>query len=371
MNIEIELRVVDFEIRVKAKLLNIHSTANEIHFVLNHLLNIRAVCSNDSPVVYSTKEAEVLFRRAQEIIIENNHYDEITIEYGGKVDGYHTIINDQICAINFYSCWYPDGFNVPVNSLNVKFYTDHYNRLINGSHNSAEKCYEYVPLDFDCNILALRDGNVLSYRNIDVYYFDIRNEDIAKRYAEEFNNSLEYCAGLFGSTKIEKMNLCILPEGNKYDGYMRKKLIVLGGFNEDTKGFIHLITHETAHTWCTGADASSWEDWLNETTAEWTALVYDLDNNNNDLFDTSIQEREGRSKNYPPIKTADGHRPDGVHDKGTLLFYSIYKIYGIGMIKKLLTAYNALGEKNTENYLKMIYEIEPEVSRLIKEGILR
>jgi hypothetical protein len=369
MNIELQLHTDNDEIDVIAKLNDIDITNDNITFLVNHLLNIKRICHNNNAIDYSVEEANELFRKAKKIILKNENYANLIIEYGGKVDGYHTIINNEICAINYYSCWYPDNFNINVNSITVKYYTDNYNQMINGHYNKNRKYFEYTPLDFDCNILALNNARIISDCHIDICYFGRNNDKTAKIYSEEFNKSLKYCMELYKSKRVEKVNLCILPEGNKYDGYTRKRLIVLGGFNEDIERFIHLITHEIAHNWCTGANILSWEDWLNETTAEWTALLYDLEKNRMGLFSKTIDEKLERIKNYSSIKTKDGNRPDGVHEKGTILFYNIYKQYGIGTIKQLLTIYNNVKEKNTEEYLNAINHDLPEIANIIRQGI--
>lgn len=37
---------------------------------------------------------------------------------------------------------------------------------------------------------------------------------------------------------------------------------------------MYLLAHEMGHSYAFGADANTWQDWLNETHAEWSAMTY-------------------------------------------------------------------------------------------------
>jgi len=115
-----------------------------------------------------------------------------------------------------------------------------------------------------------------------------------------------------------------------------------------------MVAHELAHFWCSGADCYSWEDWLNETTAEWAALLYALKSGNTALFDSIINPHLENVNKYPPIKTSDGTRALGVHTKGTVLFLEIYKLFGIQVMEDLIKLFAILEIKTTDYYLEKI-----------------
>jgi len=145
---------------------------------------------------------------------------------------------------------------------------------------------------------------------------------------------------------------------------------VLGGFLPDITFARHLIAHEIAHNWCRGADVHSWEDWLNETTAEWTALLYQLHIGDMDKFDSVIQDRAKRAKYAPAIKTADGSRPDGVHDAGVILFYEIFKKYGFATIEKMLKLFDSLTDKSTDRFLELVdAKMGAQIAAALRNGV--
>ena len=116
--------------------------------------------------------------------------------------------------------------------------------------------------------------------------------------------------------------------------------------------------------------ANSWEDWLNETTAEWSALLYLLEKEREELVESSIKYRVDNCENTPSMKTDDGSRPQGVHDKGVVLFYKIYKKYEAEVIRKLLCIFYNLEKKDTQNYIDAINKVLPEVTEMITGGII-
>jgi hypothetical protein len=95
-----------------------------------------------------------------------------------------------------------------------------------------------------------------------------------------------------------------------------------------------------------------------------------LKRNNKELFDFIIKPKLDSYDSLPAIKTPDGSRPDGVHNKGTVLFYEIYKKYGVEVVRSLVRMFVGLEVKTTEKLLIEVREkISPEVAEFIEKGI--
>jgi len=343
----------------------------DFNFCLGNGFEIENIYDENGNITYNCMDKELEFRgTAQKIVVEKFKGNELTVEYKGGVNGYHNLNEEDILAVNFYSAWYPVESSVHLVISNVRVHLDDAFFVIKAKYNNQEKYWDYKPLDFDYNILAIKDYCVMKNEKVSVYYFGENTEQLAKPYFNNYSDIVDFYCVLYKSPEMAKNDIVILPKGNKYDGYKRKELIVFGGFREDYEGCIHLLAHEIAHNWCQGAKADSWEDWLNETTAEWSALLYEIEQKNEELVESVIQFKVDSCKDAPPIKTVDGSRPKAVHDKGVLLFYNMYKKYGVEVIRKLLYIFYNLEKKDTQNFIDAIHKVWPEVAEMITVGIM-
>jgi hypothetical protein len=124
------------------------------------------------------------------------------------------------------------------------------------------------------------------------------------------------------------------------------------------------------HNWFYAANTSSWEDWLNETAAEWSSLLYILSISNYKMFEQQMDWHLKTYINTPAIKTPDLKRPDGVHDRGTVMFYEIYKKYGKDVILDILRILASLDDVTTENFLnKLRNEMGGLIPDIIEKGL--
>lgn len=356
--LNIDLSFENNEIQAKAKFL-LKDDTEDICFSLNKTLKIIKI-TDEYGNEYIPQCEDISFQFRPELkkytINSGPGVKEITVEYGGKItNGYHNVISDDCIALNWYSGWYPQKpFNGTNNlfedtAVNIKN-IENYN-VIKGTRSGST--WTYKPLDFDVNIIAMKNYEEIRYDFLSLTYLKRCENSLSEKYKEYPGKILDYYRNIYEFDTLPHMDIVILPNTNPYDGYTRKQLIVLGGFCENITWVIKLIAHEIAHIWCTGADVCSWEDWLNETFAEWSALLFIADNVGIPEFEKIINLH--RRENLPPIKTADGKRPEkGVHDQGTLMIYELYSLYGKELIIKLLKIYNKLQIKTTSEFLSAL-----------------
>ncbi|MCL2409173.1 MAG: hypothetical protein FWC96_06105 [Oscillospiraceae bacterium] len=370
MTVNLDLYRHGEEINVAAHVLFSDSFSGELSFLLSRKMKIESAFASFGECTVEIAESDELFRKANKVSVSiPQKTQELRINYSGQPEGYHTFVNDMVFAVNYYSAWYPDEISTGSADLAVRFHDNFYTHVVNASYSESEKSWEYRPKDFDCNILAYKDAKSIQNDLLCLLYIG-DNDELAKVYFDAYTNAAEFCADLFETNRLSKCTLAVLPDGNAHDGYCRESLIVLGGFIDDPSYARHLLAHEIAHNWCAGADFNTWEDWLNETTAEWTSLLFLLHSGNADKFNSVIADKFQKCKNSPAIKTPDGSRPEGVHDKGTLLFYRIYQQYGYDAISKMLRLFDVLTEKTTENYIASIREnLSSDIADIIVTGI--
>jgi hypothetical protein len=380
-SLNIRLSIVGNEIFVRA-LVYFNGKMPDITFILNNDFIIDDVFAENTRIQWEKiNEIKPEFRcNCQNIkIIASDHIDNFEIGYHGKVnDCWYNIVTDDITALSSYSAWYPQGlpFNGPCKDI-VTFENSEKYFVVKGTYDKFREQWSYGEEGYDpFNVIIYKKDKlkVISNEYINIYYVDPNIEKFIDKIEQIYKNILHfYNGGLFKQHELSILDIaCVSPALTVGGAYRRKDLIFLTSISENELRFEYLLAHETAHEWCGGADASTWEDWLNETTAEWASLLYALEYDNDDLFHLILDQKlERMSKNnYPPIKTADGSRPDGVHDKGTILFYDIYKKQGKDVLVKMVRGFTDLEKKDTENYINQIEKnIDKEVAEEIKKRI--
>jgi hypothetical protein len=140
--------------------------------------------------------------------------------------------------------------------------------------------------------------------------------------------------------------------------YFRKGIIVFDRLPEvDSKDrcryAVSWLGHELGHSWFSGADTNSWEDWLNETGAEWSCLLFVLEHFGAGMFDELMALHLQNYKGTPTIRPAgtDKRPTGGVHDRGVVLFYLIARRFGYNIVKRILQLLTALPKFTTADLL--------------------
>ena len=182
------------------------------------------------------------------------------------------------------------------------------------------------------------------------------------------------------------MDIVAIDMPNGGGAYFRKELMVVDKYSGDAneeeirKSAICLLGHELGHIWFNGADSSSWEDWLNETGAEWAALCYIqylITRSNNDewlkeLFEQELIRHREQAKGTPVIQPPlSGKRPPtGVHQRGVVLWFEIYKKYGIDTIITIMRTLAELPLKTTNIFMAALREkMGNEIPDIIQRGL--
>ena len=344
-----------------------NNTEKELSFVLNNDLTITSILGAN--ITYQKiGEISPQFRSLSQVIkvTGNESIENIAIEYYGSVQfdlekrkNWHNIVTDDFVSLSFYSVWYPQDISVDISIDNVIIKDGHHWFVIKGIFNPEDATWEYGNKGFDpYNIVAYNSASLqkISSEYMNIYFCDHRIASQAKQANKIYNDIINFYNGdLFNKLNISTLDIaCASPFITVGGGYRRKDFMWCTSLGSNEAEISWLFAHETAHIWCAGADACSWEDWLNETTAEWAFLLFALHNNNADLFHAALQPKIEQYAALPPIKTPDGSRPDGVHEKGTVLFYKIYNDIGFDNMKKVVRCFTELENKSTDEFLNAL-----------------
>lgn len=319
-----------------------------------------------------------------------NESGTIFIEYDTFVEGENNILSEEVVALSLYSntfpsklpdyieestCYFKKGFE---QYDIIHYYVDNKSGLL---AKDSKKYFGEI-----ANIVGFRKGDLKSFEveNIKVYY---RKEssypnlfECAKIGAEAFS----YYNQIYPHKEAE-IELIVLGIGNS-GAYCRGNMMVTGIAPEDfhmpecmPKDFpiteedyrvwlkYTIFTHELGHIWFCHADTASYEDWLNETGAEWSSLLFLLHKGEQELFRKFYRIREYEHEaNKEAIKPKDLHRPNAVHGSGVVLFYMIYEKYGKDTVMELLSILSKMETQTTDGF---IVNVESELGKDIADFI--
>lgn len=336
--------------------ISLDKSVSEVSFILNSGLEISGIsCNEESVPITVEAEYEPLFcAEVKKYSVKcGSDFSAVKICYGGKINGWHNIITDNIIELNRYGVWFPCELSQSASiSAEISGCGEYF--LVKGEFDGS--LWHYSADEWDMNIILYRKSvmKTVSGKHISIYYADNSLDGAAEFSRNVFEDVLDYYTKeLFNKDYVKHTEMaCLYPALTSGGAYKRDGLIVCISPGTDEKEAITVNAHELAHEWCSGADVGSWEDWLNETTAEWSMLLYCLDRNKTEIFEAMTAEHLAKAPEFPPIKAADGSRPEGVHTKGTAVFYELYKAFGKETIKSVIRIFIDLDVKTTEKLLE-------------------
>lgn len=209
-------------------------------------------------------------------------------------------------------------------------------------------------------------------------------EPAANRLGEDVLWSLERFAGWFGPTRPSDFTVIQSPRG-KGEKSARRGLVMLNGLAEhdylnQREAYLPFLYHETARAWWWEAPRDSWENWLNESFAEYSALLAVRERLGASVFERLIDQKRQQITGLPPlwyIQQAVVSTPEkqdlasgSINDQGTLLLHGLAERIGYTRFLDFCRAMLWSGVTTTRHLLDLLAEIEDmETSRWLEDQL--
>jgi len=237
----------------------------------------------------------------------------------------------------------------------------------------------------DIVLTASRTMHTLEVANRDVRVW-VHYSRIQKTTARDLSEDLEWLlrlySGWFGGSISPQITL-IESRRTKGGGYARPGLIVLAGLDDvryknEREHYMRYLGHESAHLWWHMAPTSSWEDWLNESFAEYTALLAVRQRFGPDAFKKRLEEKALKIDGLPPVwglgrtDFANAATVQAVlYDKGPVLLYTLDKMIGRDKFMDLCRAMVAGNVSDTKTFLATLEQLAGRDARSRFEQMLK
>lgn len=205
----------------------------------------------------------------------------------------------------------------------------------------------------------LMEEIVLGKTKVIIYFREKKGKELKDIIKNSAYKILTHFVETFGKLEEEITLTVVISPRKKGGGYCRKNLIVLNESenNLDKTSYEQYFAHELAHLWWTNGKRDSWEDWLNESFAEYSVLSYVRSEYGEKFLTKKIKNYEKQIKGTPPIFNLDrGHEMSylALYPKGALILNKLYGFLGEQEFNRLLKRISILKINNTSHLFKVI-----------------
>lgn len=318
--------------------------------------------ANVLPDILETNKIKLYF--AERILPE----DEVIVsfEYGGKIDkateyGLNRI-SEEFIELGIYAPWFPYCEEINKAKFNVHIDIDSRYKVVNSKKEGSMQVLEVKDRIYDCTIIASQRFKVIENCSerikIKVFYINEKDSEAALLISKMCLGILEDYSFL-GEVKGEDLAIVILPRNNG-GGYCREGLIVLDLSRDytDEIEIYHFLAHELAHLWWSKIkNYNSWEDWLNESFAEYSSLMVLKESYGEEVFENFIMEYRKQSMNIPAIKEAARNSEYSYrvfYRKGPIVLYTLNKFIGENKFNEFLKLFYLSEAESTEEVLEIL-----------------
>ena len=360
----------------------LHKELSITSIVPGHSLNYDFLKDQECPYFYM-KNARPL-----KIILEPGYNNDniIHIKYQGPLKdiawGTTNMLTTNWIELGTYSAWFP--YNPEYGNFSYRIQLmieDGYKVSGMGEIKMTDGMWE-ITRDHPSNdivIIASRELKTFHYPDeqyqIRIDYLLAKDEK-AKELAEDAKIILQLYNDWFPS-KGGHYTIVLVPPFPNRGSYFRKGFVALlqpePGSESDIATFM-LLAHEFAHEWWSGANTNNWEDWLNESFAEYSSLMAIREKYGNEIFTDWINYKSFSLKFAEPVighdhtlRTSYSAR----YDKGPVALYYLENLLGKEKFIEVLKKINELNITTTDELLNKLEELTSGEVRELFEKELR
>ncbi len=210
-------------------------------------------------------------------------------------------------------------------------------------------------------------------------------DETAHLLGEDLLWTLERFAGWFGPVRPNEFSLIESPR-LKGGGYARRGLAVVSALDEKEylnrrENYLHYLAHEAAHAWWWSAPSNSWEDWLNESFAEYSALMVIRERHGVETFNRLLDHKREQANGTPPLwrfNRTDTTTPEKqetvtamLYHQGPILLNELADRIGNRQFIDLCRGMQWSGVQFTGHFLDLLEELEGKDVRGWMEAVLK
>lgn len=347
-------------------------------FYLSQDLTIDEIISEKTNVqLKQIQKIRPLFRMpSYEYQVLDNFEGPLRLIYHGIPNNWMYQNNEFICMLTTYGVYFPQK-KIMKTPFRIEVKTDSAKSVMDAEFDTLNQIWVTAGLQQDPGTVLMMDLSkitVIEKEDV-VFYCREEEKELAQKMVDEIHTILNFYQSSFQRKSLDKIKIISLNRDAGLDtGAIQRgnwtifTQILVTDFiheKENNEAMMSMQAHELGHIWFNQADVNSWEDWLNETGAEWASLLYFYEAQNFEVLKSRFAKIMDYQK-YPAIKTEDGNLPKGIHEKGVAMFAAIAMQHGLDTIRSIMQVMANLSKWNTEQLLK---ELKDKVNEEVIETL--
>lgn len=253
----------------------------------------------------------------------------ISVSYQGKIqpDPYLTnILTPEWVELALYAAWYPVSLDLGMTTSNVKVSVDE-PYFVTGTGTASREGKRWVfnqdQPTFDIVVVAAPQLKMRQVGNegfsVEVWHKNLKEEQV-DQIAGGLASIVKELQGWLGTAPNRKLRL-VFAERTSGGGYYRPGFMSLI-YDNDYRGLFKYAGHEAAHFWWNRGNVNTWEDWLNESFAEYSSLMLVRGSFGPSAYSEFIEKYTREAEKAPPIWGLDRNDKAAqvvLYEKGAVL----------------------------------------------------
>jgi hypothetical protein len=293
-------------------------------------------------------------------------------------------IGPEWTEIGLYLPWYPSHPSLGMFTFDVEVECDPAYQITSYGEISHHADVRRLSWHRPTTDIVLTFSKTMTQRTFPAGDFNVHlnsqtlGEESAKRIGRDLTDILNTLQRWFGPGPGGDVTVTQSPR-EKGGGYTRRGLVILAGLDDETytekrEPYARYLGHELAHLWWWRADTATWQDWLNESFAEYSALRIVKEQCGQASFEKRLANKAEALPGLPPIQ---GFNPGDCdteeklaiiqhlfYDKGPILLHQLAEKIGF---ETFLSLCQAMREKQIAETAAFLDLLEDHTGTAIRD----
>jgi len=302
---------------------------------------------------------------------------EIHLAYGGSIEAdaweVNRVSRDWI-ELGMYSAWFP--FNPAYSSFtyDVDIELDSSYRLLGPGNPTFSEGKWRLGQASKTNDIVFLGSRDLKIRNALDAQIKLRiahaglTDGQVKRIASDALGIADLFSRWFHTPRSSDITI-VFAKRSRGGGYSKPGFVVtlFDESESDYPAMVKSLAHEIAHFWWSGAPTTTWEDWLNESFAEYAALMWIREMDGEEAFDGYVKKLEKAAADTPALWGIDRDEENAfgvLYRKGPLILCRLEQKIGWEKFFRFLIL---LIDRKVESTMELLDTLESITSRAIRD----